>query len=123
LVGVILGKAPSPAKATAIAEAYGGCPYSVVLTTAGTLVIGVYSLPPEHHWWLQRLEDDPKGTLGLEGAEVLFTTEIEAYSPWTRGEVKSELELAPCGADCADCHEYLRICGGCPATTYHLEIA
>lgn len=116
LIGVMVGEVDQPAKATAIADRYRSCPYCVSYTSSGPVVIGVFSLPPDHRWWLEWVERDPEGTLGLKRAEVFFSHVLEVLSPWARGEVKPELAKAPCRADCHDCRSYRKECEGCPAT-------
>jgi hypothetical protein len=119
LVALLLGQAPTPAKAAHLAERYCVCPYCVSLTTEGDTVIGLYSIPPEHHWWLEWVVDRPQETLGLKRAELFFAQLIEAASPWSRGEVKAEQDRAPCGADCSACSLHQQRCKGCPATKHY----
>jgi hypothetical protein len=114
--GVLLGEAPTPAVAAAIAHTYRQCPYCVCYVSAGRTVVGVFSLPPDRRWWLEWAATDPKGTLGLSRAEVFFAEAIEASSPWSRGEAQPNLEQAPCGANCRKCPEYRERCQGCPGT-------
>jgi hypothetical protein len=119
-VGVLIGDSPIDTKATAIADTYRKCPYCVSYASAGRTVVGLFSVPPDHRWWLQWVADDPEGTLGLQRAEVFFAQAVEALSPWSRGEVKPSLERAPCAADCPDCPRYRHQCAGCPATRHYL---
>jgi hypothetical protein len=77
-VTILLGRALTPAKAAHLAERYCVCPYRELLTTAGDTVIGVYSISPDHHWWLKWVVDHPRETLGLQGAELFFAQQIEA---------------------------------------------
>jgi hypothetical protein len=120
LIGVLLGYAPTPQKAAQIADIYSHCPYCVSYRSAGRSVTGVYSIPPEHRWWLQWVEDAPQETLGLDNAALFFPQEVEARSPWARGEVNPELALAPCETDCRECPKYRHECEGCPATIHYL---
>lgn len=119
LLGILLGNSPTAMKASSIAETYGECPYCVSFTSAGRTVIGVFSLPADHQWWLEWAVDDPENTLGLDRAEVFFTQGIEASSPWTLGNVTPSSQKAPCGAECSDCSKYGKGCEGCPATLYY----
>jgi len=116
LVGVLLGDALTPTKAASIADRYSQCPYCVCYTSAGCMVIGVFSLPSDHRWWLEWVAENSEGTLGLKYAEVFFTQGVEASSSWARGEVRPNLKQAPCGADCPECSKYREACDGCPAT-------
>jgi len=84
------------------------------------MVTGVFSMPPDYHWWLQWVAEAPEETLGLESAAVHFPKAVEALSPWARGEARPNLEQAPCGADCRECPRYGKECEGCPATVYYL---
>lgn len=118
LVGVLLGEAPTPARAQRIAEIFQPCPYCVSYSSAGCTVLGVFVIPPDHRWWLEWVAERPEETLGLKCAEVFFTQRIAASSPWSRGEVKPHLERAPCGADCRECPRYRQGCEGCPATVH-----
>jgi hypothetical protein len=120
LVGVLLGEAPTSAKAQRLADIFQPCPYCVSCTSARRTVIGVFTLPPDHGWWLEGIAEQPEETLGLKRAEVFFTQQIEASSPWTRGEVKPKLERAPCGTDCRECPWYPQECEGCPATLHYV---
>jgi len=119
-VGVLIGDSPTDTKAASIADTYRKCPYCVSYASARRTVVGLFSLPPDHRWWLEWVADDPEGTLGLQRAEVFFAQAVEALSPWSRGEVKPSLERAPCAADCRDCPRYRDQCGGCPATRHYL---
>lgn len=120
LVGVLLGETFTPTKAALIADNYRQCPYCVSYVSVGCTVIGVFSLPPDHRWWLEWVTEHPEETLGLKRAEVFFTQQIEASSPWTRGDVKPHLEQAPCGTDCRECPRYHKECEGCPSTRHYV---
>ena len=120
LAGVLLGQAPTSEKAALIAETCRQCPYCVSYVSAGRTVIGVFSLPPDHRWWLEWVAEHPEETLGLKRAEVFFTQQIETSSPWTRGEVRPHLERAPCEANCRECPTHHQKCVGCPATRHYV---
>jgi len=120
LVGVLLGQAPTPTKAASIADTYRLCPYCVSYTSAGSTVIGIFSFPPDHRWWLEWVKEKPEETLGLKCAEVFFTQGVEALSPWARGEVRPNPKNSPCGTDCQECPKYRKVCEGCPATHNYL---
>jgi hypothetical protein len=119
LVAILLGRAPTPAKAAHLAERYCVCPYCVLLTTADDTIIGLYSIPPDRRWWLEWIVDHPQETLGLEGAELFFAQQIEVGNAWSPGAVKAEHDRAPCGADCPACTLYQQKCEGCPATKHY----
>jgi len=120
LVGVLLGEALTPKKAQLIADTYRQCPYCVSYTSAGCTVIGVFSLPQDHRWWLEWVVENPKETIGVKCAKSYFTQRVVASSPWTRGDVKPILERAPCGADCRECSRCREECEGCPATLHYI---
>lgn len=121
LVAVLLGYAATSEKAAQIVDTYHRCPYCVSYRGSGRMVTGVFSIPPEHRWWLQWVVDAPEETLGLEYAAIFYPQAVEAFSPWARGEVQSDLQRAPCGADCQQCPRYGQECDGCPATHYFLS--
>ncbi len=120
IVGVLLGEASTATKATRLAGCYRPCPYCVSFSSAGRAVIGVFALPPEQRWWLEEIEKRPGETLGLDRAEAFFARQVEATSPWSRGEVEPSGELSPCGSDCSSCPAYRERCPGCPATRHYL---
>jgi len=119
ITGVLLGKASSHKRATTIAETYTQCPYCVSYVSSGCTIIGVFSLPQDHKWWLEWVAEKPEETLGLQRAEVFFTERIKAISPWSAGNVIPILEIAPCGANCMKCFHYQKDCEGCPSTQYY----
>ena len=121
LVGVLLGEAPTAAKAALMANRYRQCPYCVSFASADVTVVAVYAIPPDHRWWLEWVEKQPQETLGLERAEVFFAQQVRASSPWSRGDVEAKLERGPCGADCQDCSHYHKECTGCPATQHFVS--
>jgi hypothetical protein len=118
LVGILIGETPSSEKTKSIARYYSDCPYCAVYADAGTTVIGVFVLPESHRWWLEMVEKDPKGTVGLLHADVFFTQKVNASSPYSRGEVTPDKEQSPCGTRCERCPWYRVTCEGCPATRY-----
>lgn len=120
LVGVLLGCASTSERAAQIVVTYHRCPYCVSYKSAGRMVTGVFSIPPEHRWWLQWVAEAPEETLGLESATIFFPQAVEALSPWALDEVRPNLEKAPCGADCRQCPRYRKECPGCPATLCYL---
>jgi len=120
LVGVLLGFAPTPEKATQIAETHRQCPYCVSYRSAGRQVTVVLCVPPERRWWLKWAAEAPYEVLGLESATVYFPQAVEALSPWARGMVSPNLEQTPCGLDCRECLRYDEDCPGCPATRFFL---
>lgn len=119
IIGLLLGEVTTHKKAKLIADTYAQCPYCVSYISAGCTVIGVFSIPQDHQWWLEWVAKNPEETLGLRCAEVFFTKKVEASSPWSRGEAKASIEKAPCGADCEECFRYQKECGGCPATRHY----
>jgi hypothetical protein len=116
LMAVLVGTAPTPARAKLIADTYRKCPYCACYTNAAATVIGVFSMPSDRRWWMEWVADQPEGLLGMTKGEVFFADEIQASSPWSRGEVHAIEERAPCGAACKNCEKYGHECQGCPAT-------
>ena len=121
IVGVVLGQAATPSEAATIASKYGRCPYCASFAAVGSSAMGVFAMPTDRQWWLDRIAADPADSLGFKSAEVLTTKAIEAFSPWSRGEVKPNLHPAPCGADCRRCKCYGKECRGCPATLDYMD--
>lgn len=121
ITGVLLGKMSSHKRATTIAKTYTKCPYCVSYISIGCTIVGVFSLPQDHKWWLEWVVEYPEETLGLKCAEVFFTQKVKTTSPWSCGEVKPILKRAPCGADCEECFRYQKECEGCPATIYYIN--
>jgi hypothetical protein len=120
LVGVVLGNAASPSAAAHVASTYGKCPYCASFQSTGNSAMGIFTLPPDRRWWLERIGETPLTNMGLNSAETVFTEAIEASSPWSRGEVKPNLHPAPCGKDCRQCPCYGGECKGCPSTLDYL---
>jgi hypothetical protein len=121
LVSVVFGYAPTALKAAQIAETYRQCPYCVSYRCSGRSATGIFSVPTDHRWWLQRVVDEPVETVGLESAALFYPQEVTAFSPWTRGEVQPDMDLAPCQTDCRQCTRYGDVCRGCPATRFYLQ--
>jgi len=121
IVGILLGKARTPAQAKSIAKWFSWCIYCNSCTNEGCLVIAVVAIPQHHRWWFESIAEHPKETVGLKQAEVFFTQHIKAASQWSSGSVKPILKRAPCGADCHWCPEYHKKCSGCLATQYYLQ--
>lgn len=120
VTGILLGNAPKEEEARHIAEIYNNCPYCVSYVNSGCTIIGVFSLPEDHKWWLEWVVSNPEETLGLENAEAFTTMRIKTKSPWSLGEIKPILDKAPCGAECSECFRYQKECKGCPATSYYI---
>lgn len=121
VVGILLGKAHTSAKARSITKWFSRCIYCISCTNKGSLVIAVVTIPQHHRWWFESIGEHPKETVGLKQAEVFFTQHIGAASQWNSGHVKPILKRAPCGAECHGCPEYHKKCSGCPATKYYLQ--
>lgn len=120
LVSVLFGYAPTALKAAQIADTYRHCPYCVSYKSSGRSATGIFSIPADHRWWLQRVVDAPSETVGFESAALFFPQEVTAFSPWARGEVQPDMDLAPCQEDCRRCPKYGDVCRGCPATRFFL---
>ena len=112
---VLIGNAESEGKAREFATKSSTCPYVATVTSAGRLVVGVFAMPADKRWWIEVPQDRPE-LLGLEKVAVFVTDRIEATSLWTRGDVRPDQKIAPCGSDCGTCPELCERCGGCPAT-------
>lgn len=119
LVSLLLGET-TPSKARSLAEVYSHCPYCVSFSNSDGTVVGLFAIPGDQRWWLEWVVEHPQETLGLQRAEVFFARQVEASSPWSRGEVQAILKQAPCGANCPECTLYRGKCPGCPATQYFL---
>ncbi len=120
ILGILIGEAPTKEKAQSIVL-NSTCPYCACYTYSDRTVVGVFTMPPDHKWWLEWVKREPKKTIGLSSADVFFTEGIEASSQWSRGEVTPTDEEAPCGARCNSCPMYRDPCEGCPATSYYRE--
>lgn len=88
---------------------------------ANDTIVGVFSLPQYHKWWLEWAESNPDETLVLKCIEIFFAKDIKAESPWSLGEVEPVLNKAPCGAKCSSCFQYKDKCEGRPATKYYTD--
>ncbi len=121
VLGILLGEAQTPERAASIAGTYRGCPYCVLYENADCTVLGVFSIPPDHKWWLEWAVENPEETLGLRKVEIFFAKAITGSSPWSREEARPLMDRAPCGADCGKCHRYSNGCIGCPATKHYLS--
>lgn len=117
ICAVLLGNASSEERASQAAANMQGCPYVVQYNAVGKLVTGVFALPAEKRWWIEGPEQEPQ-LLGMERVRVFITEEIEAESPWLRGELQPVLELTPCESDCRECSYYGKPCSGCPASVF-----
>jgi hypothetical protein len=119
--GILLGKAPHSEKAEYIVEHGKNCPYCAYYISIDTLIMGLFVMPADHVTWLTFLQEHPE-VMGLDDAEVFLTQNIQASSPWSRGEVSPVLETAPCDSPpCVTCPQYLQDCTGCPATVYYQQ--
>ncbi len=118
VVALLVGDAATEAAAAQITARFSVCPYAATYESGGRLIIGVYALPAAKKWWLRVPARQPD-ILGLERAAVFFTDNVQASSPWSRGEVTPDMEAAPCGSSCEECPFYRRRCEGCPATVYY----
>ncbi|OGU60376.1 MAG: hypothetical protein A2V66_11560 [Ignavibacteria bacterium RBG_13_36_8] len=121
IIGILIGEAPDNNKASSIVNIYKKCPYCFSYSINGKIIQGIYTLPPDHKWWLNWVADEPMETMGLKKADVFFSRKIKATSQWLRGEATPTQQKAPCGAQCWECSKYLKECKGCPATLYHLS--
>ena len=121
LQALVIGKAASPIAARQYANHCERCPYTASHTVKGYLVKGVYVIPETLTWWLELLQKYPK-QVGMENIAVFISEELEAASPWSRGQTTPALGQSPCGAQCSACPEYRDRCSGCPSTRdYHPE--
>ena len=122
ITGILIGEAPTEGKATAVAALFTNCPYCAFSTPLNKIVLAAFSIPAEHRWWLEAIEERPTETLGLEKAKILFAAPFTLETLWTRGNTKPVLEKAPCGAVCPKCPLYVEKCPGCPSTRYYKEV-
>lgn len=121
LVGILIGKTSDKEKADKISGYFEKCPYCAVSTSTDDKVVAVFTIPQEHKWWLDSIGEQPQATVGFESAEVFYADKIDVENIWSSGQVKPELDKAPCGANCIGCPVYRKACPGCPATKdFHL---
>lgn len=120
LCAILLGLADTPQSAAEHAQISARCPYVADYSASGCLTVGVYVLPESKRWWIEIATEQPH-LLGLTKATLQFADFPDAASPWSRGEVKPELELPPCGTDCSRCPQYQVRCPGCPASRFYQE--
>lgn len=121
LHGILIGTAENKEKAEKISAFFAKCPYCAFSTSKDNIVFTVLTVPLEHKWWLESIKEQPKGTVGLEKAELFFAQYTKVTSPWNTDQVKPELDKSPCGAACPTCPVYKKECSGCPATIYHAK--
>ncbi len=120
LIGIVVGTAENRDKAKKISVFFGSCPYCAMSASKEDTILAVLTIPHEHKWWLESIKEKPKGTVGLEKAEVFYTSGVNATSPWSGGKVEPVLDRSPCGAQCPGCPVYKKECRGCPATLHCL---
>ena len=121
LVGILVGTAENADKARRIGAFFESCPYCVVSASKNDTVVAVLTIPQEHKWWLESIREQPKGTVGLEGAETFYAESVLSTSPWSAGKVKPVMDKSPCGAQCKTCRVYKKECRGCPATVHYVR--
>jgi hypothetical protein len=119
LSGILIGKTANPQQAEKMVTQYTGCPYAALVQHSDSVLIGVFTLPEDHAWWLKGVEENPGKTLKLTYAEVFFTQKIYKESPWSLKKVDSDRNTAPCGSTCQPCPVYQSKCKGCPSTVYY----
>ncbi len=110
LLGVMLGRAENEDDAKSICSLFDDCPYSVMNVLKETMLVLLFSIPEDHKWWLEGVENEPKETLGLSEVEVFFS---EHFDDLSRKIVSRE--EPPCGTDCNKCKCYMEKCRGCPS--------
>lgn len=118
LQAFVIGKAASPFAAEQYVSHCQRCPYMAGYTIKGQLVKGVYVIPKTLTWWLDLLQKYPK-QVGMENIAVFISEELEADSPWSRGQTSPSLEKSPCGIQCSTCPQYRDRCSGCPSTRFY----
>ena len=121
ITGILIGEALTEEKAAAVAALFTDCPYCALSTSLNNAVLAAFSIPAEHRWWLEAIEEGPTETLGLKKAKILFADPSVLETLWTRGATEPVLEEAPCGAVCPKCPLYANKCPGCPSTRYYKE--
>lgn len=113
---LLLGEASSAEAAAKVARMFAPCPYVYFMAAFGNFLVGVFPLPAERRWWIERIVRDPQGTLGLARV-ALYETNQAAYPEEPRSVLGDQRgEISPCGADCAQCPHYVGLCRGCPGT-------
>lgn len=117
--GIMVGKTANSHQAQKMTTQYAECPYAALITHSGSTVIGLFTLPEDHTWWLKEIEKAPDKTLGFTYAEVFFTRNIFVESPWSMNQCTYNQKTAPCGSTCQSCSAYQKKCKGCPSTVHY----
>ena len=121
LVCILVGTASSKEKAADISAFFEKCIFCVVSICKDNSIFTVLNVPSDHRWWVESIKQQPKGTVGLERAEIFYPETIKVTNPWSSGDVKPEKEKPPCNAECLTCRAYGHRCPGCPATTHYMK--
>ena len=115
---LLIGEAPTPEIATAIARRYGGCPYVHYIAAFDRMLVAVTYFPESHRWWLEMVAREPQITLGLARA-AFYETDAPAHPATYRPRrVEGDGERSPCGSECPACERYTG-CRRCPATAHY----
>lgn len=118
ICAILVGKAPDQNKARSLVLASESCPYVALYTAKEDTIIAVFTLPKSQSNWIAYPDVKPK-FLELEPIATILTEQIQASSPWSRGEVKPEAYETPCQKRCDKCPRYRTSCDGCPATIFY----
>jgi hypothetical protein len=118
ICALLSGKAEKAEYAEKAARHFMTCPYVYFMATHGAEVHATLFLPTQQRWWIEYVEKDPQGTLGLKTARVTFVDSIQYPSRMAMRVPKTPQQTAPCGANCATCGAYSN-CLGCPSTRFY----
>ena len=101
-----------------IAKSYKDCPYVNFMATKGKEIYSIYFLPEKQKWWIETIEKNPKKTLGLKKARLVFIEKLSYPEIMKLHLPKKLLEISPCGTNCGTCLSSEK-CTCCPATVYY----
>ncbi|MFX0041975.1 MAG: hypothetical protein ACFE8L_03595 [Candidatus Hodarchaeota archaeon] len=119
LISVLLyGEGKTEELTNQIAECYKNCPYITFMATKGRELYSIYFLPEKQKWWIETIEKNPQGTLGLKKVQLTFFEKLQFPKRMKLHLPKKLVELSPCGANCGTCPSSEK-CTCCPATVYY----
>lgn len=118
ICGVLFGEGETKEITNQVAESYKNCPYVNFMATKGREVYSIYFIPEKQKWWIESIEKNPQGTLGLKNAHLKFVKKLYYPKKMKLRLPKKLLDLSPCGANCGTCTSSEK-CTCCPATVHY----